>query len=87
MKGLVKYHSVFTTVMLGLIMLSLIISSLGVVLKHPYIIYFWYLGLFGIAMILTTSIFVAIALVLTRAFKPRSVWDERWLSMPKSIRT
>jgi lysylphosphatidylglycerol synthetase-like protein (DUF2156 family) len=86
-KGLVKYHSVFTAVMLGLIMVALIISSLGIVIKHPYVIYFWYMGLFGIAMVLTTSMLVAVALVLSRIFKPRAIWDERWLSMPKSIRT
>lgn len=87
MNELVKYHTVVTTVQLGIILLSLCITSLGIVIKHPYLIYFWYLGLFCMVTLLVTSILVAVALVLARVFKSAPRLNQRWLSVPKSIRT
>jgi lysylphosphatidylglycerol synthetase-like protein (DUF2156 family) len=87
MKGLVKYHSAVTAIQLGFVVLSLCISSLGIIIKHPYVTNFWYLGLFGIVMMLATSLVVAVVLVLARIFKPDPTWNQRWLSAPKSIRT
>jgi hypothetical protein len=87
MKGFVKYHTAVTTVQLGLLTLSLCVASLGVVFEHPYLIYFWYLSLLCIAMILATSLLIAVALFLIRIFKPVYVQNYRWLSAPNSIRT
>jgi predicted anti-sigma-YlaC factor YlaD len=87
MKGLVKYHTTVTTVQFGLITLSLCISSLGAVIKHPSLVYFWYLGLFFIGMMLATSLLVAVILMLTRIFKPQYARSQKWFTGPNSIRT
>jgi lysylphosphatidylglycerol synthetase-like protein (DUF2156 family) len=85
MIGIVKYHTTVTTVQLVLIILSLCVSSLGVLINHPYLIYSWYLGLFCIAMMLATSMIIAVTLVLNHIFKSDSRQSQRGLSAPKRI--
>jgi hypothetical protein len=67
-KGFVKFYTVVTIIQLTVVILSLCVSTLGVVIKHPFVTYFWYLGLFGIGMMLATSFLIGIVLLLTRFF-------------------
>jgi hypothetical protein len=86
MKGFVKIYTVVTTIQLTVIILSLCVSTLGIVLKHPFIIYFWYLSLSGIAMMMATSFLIGVALLLTRLFAPHSSRERQgWFSRPKGI--
>jgi hypothetical protein len=87
MNGFLKYHTAVTKVQFGLIMLSLCISSLGAVIKHPFLAYFWYLSLFFIAMMLATSVIVALTFVMARIFNPDYARNQRWFTGPNSIRT
>jgi hypothetical protein len=65
-----KLHTFITASQLIITIMSLCLSSLGAVTDHPFLINFWYLGLCGIAMILMTSVLIAIALFFNRLFSP-----------------
>lgn len=82
MKGFVKFYTVVITVQFTIIILSLCISALGIVIKHPFIVYFWYLSLIAIAIMLATSFVIGIALLLTRVFfLQASKEGMRWFSI------
>jgi hypothetical protein len=82
MKGFVKLYTVITIIQLTIILLSLCVSTLGIVIKHHIIVYFWYLSLCGIAMMIVTSFFIGVALLYTRIFVPRSSRQEQGLFLP-----
>jgi hypothetical protein len=67
-----KFHKIITASQVTIATISLCLSSLGIVIKHPFLIYFWYLALSSIAMILATSFLIAVFLVLNRLLFPRS---------------
>jgi hypothetical protein len=82
MKGFVKLYSVITIIHLTIIIFSLCVSTLGIVIKHPFIIYFWYLGLCGIAMMVVTSLLIGVAFMCVRIFVPLSSMQEQGLYLP-----
>ncbi len=87
MKGFMKFHKVVTIIQLLIISLSLCIASLGLMIEHPFITYFWYLALLGIAMMMTTSFLIGVCLVMSRVFMPHaSKHGKRWFSRSNRIR-
>jgi hypothetical protein len=82
MKGFIKLYTVITIIQLTIVILSLCVSTLGIVIKHPFIIYFWYLSLCGIAMMMATSFLIGVALIYTRIFVPQSSRQEQGLFLP-----
>lgn len=82
MKEFVKLYTVITIIQLTIIILSLGISTLGIVIKHPFIIYFWYMSLCSIAMIMVTSFLIGVALMYTRIFVSQPSRQEQGLFLP-----
>jgi uncharacterized membrane protein len=89
MKEISKIYTAITIVQISFTLAALSIASLGVVIKHPFLVYFWYMTLGGILAILTTSLVMAVALVITRIFQQHpssggSAGKNGWFSRPKS---
>jgi lysylphosphatidylglycerol synthetase-like protein (DUF2156 family) len=74
-----EFHKIITAGQLIITLVSLCLSSLGAVMDHPYLINFWYVALFNIAMILVTSVMIGIALLFNRLFSPRASKREAWV--------
>jgi hypothetical protein len=85
-KGFVNFHTVVTIAQLTIIILSLCVSTLGIVIEHPFVIYFWYLSLFAMAMMLLTSFLIGLVLLSTRYFMLQPLAEgQRWFTRPNSI--
>lgn len=69
MNSVSKLYTTLTYIQVYITFASLSVSSLGVVIKHTSLVYFWYLALCGIVMIMTTSFVMAIMLLLDRGIK------------------
>lgn len=91
MKKISHIYTTILTIELSITLSSLSVSSLGGVINHPYLAYFWYLALIGIAMILITSLLVGTILALSHLVLRQSSRDSQgedhgWVSRPKSAR-
>jgi len=75
MKKINKLYSTVIAIQLSITLSSLSVSSLGGVIKHPYLAYFWYLALIGIALIMATTLLAGLLLALSHAFHHRSSSD------------
>lgn len=67
-----KYSNLYTTITMFqviIVVASLSIASLRGLFDVSYLIYFWYLSLAGMALIMSTSLVLGIALLLTRISK------------------
>ena len=69
MKHISKLYTTITLIQISVTFTALSVSSLGVVIEHASLIYFWYLALGGITMILATSFVIGIALAFTRSIR------------------
>ena len=72
MKGLYKFHTTLITVQVVITLVSLTLSSLYVLIKQPFLVYFWYISLCGIVTMLATSFLVGLAIMFSRIFFPKS---------------
>jgi hypothetical protein len=85
-----KFYTSLIYIQVSFILVFLGCSSLGVMIKHPFLVYFWYLALWGIAFMMATSTIIGITLVSSRIRGRQSV-NERlkrghgWLSNPKGV--
>jgi len=68
MKEIRKTYTTVSAIQVSITFFSLFVSSLGVVIKHPFLAYFWYLALGGMATILATSFVIGILVVINRIF-------------------
>jgi CBS domain containing-hemolysin-like protein len=90
MKNIGKIHKTITLTQILITLISLSVSSLGIVIQHPILVYFWNLSLVSIASILATSFMIGVALLIIRIVNPRSSRGgprgrDGWISRPKSI--
>lgn len=88
MINICKIHKSITLVQVAIIVISCLVSSLGVVSTHSVTVYAWYLAMAGIVSVITTSIALGIVLILTRLIYPSrsrklSESDCRWFVRPK----
>ena len=89
-----KINRIYTTILViqaSITLCSLAVASLGGVINHPYLAYFWYLGLIGIALTITTSLVVGTILALSQLLLRHSSRNgqkenQAWISRPKSAR-
>ncbi len=66
MKKIHRLHKTITEVQCMIILSGLCTSSLGAVYELPFLVYFWYLALAGMASMLMTSLFIGIAILFSR---------------------
>lgn len=66
MINICKIHKSITLIQVVIIIVSCLVSSLGIVITHSVIIYAWYLALVGIVTVIVTSTTLGIVLILTR---------------------
>lgn len=88
MKEIQKTYTTVSAIQVSITFFSLFLSSLGAVIKHPFMAFFWYLALGGIATILATSFVIGILVVITRIFhhdpsRDGSRGSHGWLPRPK----
>jgi hypothetical protein len=89
MKDIRNIHTAITCAQISVTLVSLSVSSLGVVIQHPILVFFWYMALSAIASILATSFVIGVALLLNRIIHPRSSRGgprgrHSWPSRPRS---
>ena len=92
MKGIQKIYTTVTFTQLSVTFFALSISSLGMVIEHPLMTYFWYLALSGIATIPVTYLAMGFALAISRSIHRLSSCHgsklgQDWLSRPKGLQT
>jgi hypothetical protein len=81
-------HTAVTTIQVIIIILSLCVSTMGIVIEHPIITYFWYLSLIGIATMLATSLIIGLVYLYVQLFIPLSTrGGQRWFSRAKGIQS
>jgi hypothetical protein len=68
MKQISKIYSTIFNIQVPITLILLLASSFGGVLNDPYLAYFWYLALIGVAMIFATSLVVGTILALSCIF-------------------
>lgn len=91
MKKCTDVYTTITIVHSSIILGGLSVSSLGIFFEHPYLAYFWYLALIGIAMMILTSIVLGIMLLLCRMMQPSPSHGDATkgndlFTRPKSVR-
>jgi hypothetical protein len=72
MKQISNTYTTILTILVSITLISLLLSSLGGVLKNPHLAHFWYLALIGMIMILAISLVVGTMLALSCIFLRRS---------------
>jgi hypothetical protein len=84
MKGFYKIHTTIITIQVCITFVSLVLSSLSIFIRDPFMVYFWYLSLFSIVMMMATSFLLGLVIVFARIFFAKSSrGDRRWFSRPK----
>jgi hypothetical protein len=90
MKDIKEIHTTISITQVSIMTVSLSISSFGIVIQHPAIVYFWFLALVAIASMLATSFMIGIAYVISRLFLQASSrrggkGGHGWFSRPGSV--
>jgi hypothetical protein len=66
MKELQKIYATIVIIQISFIFSALIVSSMGIVIKHQTLVYVWYLALAGILSLIATSVLVGVVMLLSR---------------------
>jgi hypothetical protein len=66
MINICKIHKSITLIQVFIILVSFMVSSLGIMIDHPFLVYAWYLSLAGIATVILTSCLMGIAFGFAR---------------------
>lgn len=76
MNELIKFYTVFVLTQFWITCISLFIASLGVAIKHPLTVFFWYLSQLSIVATIAACFVVGIVLILVRLVS---------MSIPKEV--
>jgi hypothetical protein len=68
-----KIHETLTLVQVSFTLSALTLTSLGGVVKQPFLVFFWYMGLFGIATIIVTNFIIGMVYISSRVARRLSI--------------